>query len=841
MSRRRKAATKPNERRAPPVAGPHRFHELIGLVLILLATVVVYLPAMHGGMLMDDDANITRPNMQSIDGLFQIWFVPSATAQYYPLVHTAFWLEHKLWGDATLGYHLVTLLWHVLAVVLVYFILRKLKVPGALLAAAIFALHPVMVESVAYMAEQKNTLSTVFYLAAMLLYLDFDESGRRSRYWMAFGVFALALLTKSVTVTLPVALLIILWWQRGTLSWNPDVRPLLPFFALSVISGLITVWVEQTYFQTGEPGFALTPIQRLLLAGRALWFYISKLAWPADLSFVYPHWTIDPVQPWQWIFTVAALATTCALWNMRHRWRAPLAAWLFYCGTLFPALGFVNVFLFTITFVADHIQYLASLGMIVLAAVSVARLLARSPQAARRAGTALCVVLVGALAMLTWRQSSLYGDVIKLYQATLDRDPNCWIAHNNLGYALQSTDKPAAIEHIQTAIRIKPDFASAHNNLGLLWSSIGKEQAAIEEFRTAIRIRPNFPDAHSNLGILLTNDGRLNEGIDELRAALALRPDHAEALVNLGIALNKAGRLPETISQLQKALARNPNDPIALNSLGSALLDAGRTAEGIECLRRALQIKPDYAEAHNNLAAAYSDSGRLPDAIAEFNLALKSSPDYPVALNNLGLALLRSGRPADAIAPLERALRLQPDYAQAHTNLGAALAGVNKTSLAIEHFRRAAELDSDDADAHNNLGVLLAGVGDRIQAIAHLEQAARISPDRADIHKSLGDVLQQEGRPQQAIEQYHVAIRLQPDFVDAHASLAKALAQANRSQEAIAAAEKAIEVARSARQQSAIDQIESWLTHYRTQLPSAAGAGTSSEPPSRALEQKQTQ
>ena len=446
----------------PKAPGPGRQYELIGLALILLATFIVYHPSLHGGMLVDDDGNITPPNLRPISGLYHIWFDPTVTAQYYPIVHTAFWIEHRLWGDSFLGYHLVTLLWHATSVTLLYVILRRLEVQGALLAAAMFALHPVMVESVAWMCEQKNTLSTTLYLSAMLMYLKFDASRSKSLYLVALGLFLLALLAKTITVTFPAALLVIFWWKRGSVEMRRDVMPLLPLFILSAAIGLVTVWVEQNYFHGQESSFSLTFAQRFLLAGRAIWFYFGKLAWPADLMFTYPRWTIDPKQWWQWIFPVAVLGTTLALWAIRTRWRAPLAGWLFFCGTLLPAIGFANVYMFVITFVADHMQYLASLGIIVPFAAAVALGVARLPLSARWVGVALCIVFCSSLAACSWQQSRLYGDVITYYETLLAGNPESWLAHNNLGLALADQGKTQeAFAHYQAAVRIKPNFARA--------------------------------------------------------------------------------------------------------------------------------------------------------------------------------------------------------------------------------------------------------------------------------------------------------------------------------------------------------------------------------------------
>jgi hypothetical protein len=238
------------------------------------------------------------------------------------------------------------LLEHIAATWLVFFILRKLRIPGALLAAAIFALHPVMTESVAWITEQKNTLSAVFYLSAFLLYLDFDEQRRWSSYLGASLLFTLGLLTKTVIATLPAALLVVFWWQRGKLFWRRDAMPLIPWFVLGGTAGLFTAWVERALIGAQGPDFQLTLVQRGLLAGRVIWFYVGKLLWPANLIFIYPHWNVDPAIWWQWLFPLAALVMTALLWLLRKKWRAPLAGWLFFVGTLFPVLGFFNVFPF---------------------------------------------------------------------------------------------------------------------------------------------------------------------------------------------------------------------------------------------------------------------------------------------------------------------------------------------------------------------------------------------------------------------------------------------------------------------------------------------------------------
>jgi protein O-mannosyl-transferase len=649
MSRRKRSKTAPANVAATTTVQPHARAPL-GLLLVLLATFIVYHPALHGGMLVDDEGNITPPKLQSVSGLYHIWFSPTVTAQYYPLLHTVFWIEHKLWGDAVLCYHLVTLLWHLTAVTLVYAIVQKLKVRGALLAAAIFALHPVMVESVAWMCEQKNTLSTVFYLSALLFYIEFDTSRRPARYFPAMALFLAALLTKSITVTLPVALLIILWWQRGRLSWARDVRPLVPFFALSIAIGVVTVLVERSYFHGQEAEFTLSLIGRILIAGRALWFYVGKLVWPANLMFTYPRWTIDRAEWWQWIYPAAAIAMTVALWAIRKWSRAPLAGWLFYCGTLFPALGFANVYMFTITFVADHMQYLASLGLIVPVAAAAAKFVDTRQPVVHQAATAVCVLLLATLAVLSFRQSELYGDVVKFYATILETNPNSWLAHNNLGKELYRQQKTgAAIDHYRAALKIKPDFALAHRNLG---------------------------------GVFVDNR-RFAEAIDAYQAALKLNPDDALALNGLGNTLIVMGNAREAISHLERTVKVDPEYAEAHNNLGIALGSIGRTAEAIAAFRRALEIDSRLANAHNNWGIALASGGENAAAIEQFKQAVATDPNDANSRHSLAEMLVAMNQAAAAIPHYERAIEIRPDFAAAYIGLANALVSSGRTADAI--------------------------------------------------------------------------------------------------------------------------------------------------------------
>jgi tetratricopeptide (TPR) repeat protein len=750
----------------------------------MLTVLLVYLPAMGGGMLLDDDSHLTKPELQSIGGLYRIWFELGATYQYYPLLHSAFWLEHKLWGDWLVGYHLVTVLWHVISVVLLYLILTRLKIPGALLAAAIFALHPVMVESVAWMSEQKNTLSTVFCLSALLAYLTFDESRYGPYYFTSLMLFVLGLLTKTViTATLPATLLVIFWWQRGELSWKRDVRPLVPFFVLAAMGGLVTAWVERKLIGAEGIDFELTLLERSLVAGRVIWFYLSKLVWPTNLVFFYPRWHIDPMEWRQWLFPICTLAMFIGLWAIRRKWRGPLAAWLLFVGALVPVLGFLNVYPFIFSFVADHFQYLASLAVIVPVSAVIATSLERASLPIRRAGVSVCVLLVGTLAVLTFKQSRMYADVVTFYRTTLERNPDAWAAHNNLGTILSAQNQP---------------------------------QEAIEHYRAAIRVRPGYVAAHTNLGTALAATGQFPEAFDQLHKAIELQPNSVNAHRELGNALNDAGRTVKAIDEYKVALALNPENPLTLNSLGAALITSNRLPQAIEHLQQAVRLDPNYADARANLGNALLRSGNYSEGIAELQKAVALRPDDAGTINNLGIALMQAGRFKEAIQHLQRAVQLSPS-ADAHNNLGTAMMNTGRLPEAIREFQAALALKPNFAGALSNMGNALTREGRFPEATVHLERAVQLKPDFADAHTILGVALMHTGKLPQAIEHYRSAIRLKPDFVDAYANLAQALNLANQSVEAVATARKGIQIARSTGQDASAGQLQEWLTQFEAE------------------------
>src|SRR4051794_30551121 len=569
--------------------------------LILAAvTILAYQPAWHGGLLWDDDNCTTPRELRSLYGLRQIWFQPRATAQYYPLLYTSYWIQQRLWGDSTTGYHLVNLLLHIGCAVLVLKILRFLRIPGAELAAVIFALHPVNVETVAWIAERKNVLSAIFALGATLCYLKFDESRSRRSYALAIGLFLLGLLSKTAIVTLPLAWLVIFSWKRAAISWRRDFVPSIPFLFLAAVAGLVTRWFENVGIGYKARILDLSLLDRCLIAGRAFWFQLGNLLWPSNLTFVYPRWDINPGVWWQYLFPIGVLGLLVILWSLRRWSRAPLAGVLIYILLLLPSLGFLNIYFFVYSFVADHWQYLACVGIIAPCASGIVLLTRRLKRWQALLEPATMLLLGGVLFVLTWQQSRMYTDIETLYRTTIARNAACWMAQVNLGNTLYQANRiPEAMDLFNRAMRLKP--AVGHYSVANALVLRGRTSEAIDQYKQALQIDPDYAEAHHNLGSAFLLMGRTPEAIEHYEQALRIDPAFAGAHNNLGNALVQTGRAAEAIEHYKEALRITPNSADAHNNLAAALAQMGRTSEAIEQLKAALQIKPYDMDIRKNL------------------------------------------------------------------------------------------------------------------------------------------------------------------------------------------------------------------------------------------------
>ncbi len=648
-------------------------------VLLVLASFLAYWPALHGGVLIDDPHHITAPEGRSLAGLARLWWDVGSTSQYYPLLHSAFWIEAQLWGDAVAGYHAANILQHALSALLLVAVMRRLGLRGAWFAGFAFALHPVAVESVAWISEQKNTLSLLFYLAAAYVYFGFDRDRRVGGWWIAFGWFVCALLTKSITATLPFALLVIFWWRRGGVEWRRDVRPLVPWIVVAAAMGLFSAWYEQVHANARGASFDLSLLERGLIAGRAIDFYVRTLVWPSNLMFVNPRWTVDATVAWQYVFPAVGLAVAGGLvWLARHR-RGPLAAFLVYTGTLFPTLGFLNINWFNYSFVADHFQYHAMPAF--LAAVSAGLAVAAGRLFAARAKwlpVAAGALVVAALGVQTWRQSGNYRDAEMLYRHTLARNPDCWLAHHNLGVILLDRGEvEEAIARFALVLRLKPDHLNAHRNLGYAFSRTPERRPeAIAAFEGALRLDPDDPNVLTHYAhALAQTDGRSADAVVAYRRALQANSRLWETHAGLArLLVAYPATLDEGLAEYRKAVDRAPQETGLRYELAEALVMAGRTTQAAAEFAEVVRLRPDHATAHYNLGSLLAEMpGRVGEAVEHFETALRLTPDDPGVHNNLALALLSLGRRDDAIRHLQSVLRLEPNSAKAYFNLGRAL------------------------------------------------------------------------------------------------------------------------------------------------------------------------
>lgn len=786
---------------ASPARSRVAFAPWLGALLLVVAIFFAYQPAWHGEAVFDDSDHLTPPELQTTAGLARIWTELGVVSQYYPVTHSAFWLQHRLWGDAMLGYHLANIALHALATLLLLRLLRKLALPGAWFAAALFALHPIQTESVAWISEQKNTLSTVFYLAAALAWLRFDSTRRPAAYAALVVLFFLGLLSKSVVATLPAALLVVVWWRRGRIDWRRDFLPLLPLLALGVASGLFTAWVERRFIGAEGADYSLPLIERGLLAGRVLWFYAGQLLFPAELVFIYPRWTIDSAVAWQWLPPLAALSLVAVLWIRRDVARGPLAAVLLFAGTLVPVLGFLDVYPFVYSYVADHYVYLATPVFFASLAAALALALRRRALLDRPAVRLAGVALVAALAALTWRHSRDYATAEGLWRSTAAKNPDAFVAHANLanllladgraeeslasgrralalrpdfaevhvnlGNALRATDRPdEALAHYREAVALRPDFAQAHYNLGALAMARGDTDAALRALAESVRLSPDFIQARNLLANLLNQLGRGAEAVEHARHIAAYRPDDAEARRHLGNALVQSGEFAAGRAELETALRLRPDLARAHLDLGFIALQLDQPEEADKRFARAAETDPALADAHYFRGSLWLGQGRPDEAVKHFERALAVHADAPRTLNDLGVALAQLGRGDEALARFTRAAELSPDFAAAHNNVGKILQQQGRGAEAARHFRASLKLDPDNTDTLANLAWLLATASsdaDRngLQAI-YLAQRANVRAQGRDpwVLRSLAAALAENGRYAEAVSTARQALAL---------------------------------------------------------------------------------
>ncbi len=701
-----------------------------GLALLVL---VLFWPALQGGFVNYDDPDYLTANRQVQAGLtwasVQWAFTTGHASNWHPVTWLSHLLDWQLFGERPAGHHFTSILLHALNAALVFLAFRALT--GTLwrsfAVAALFALHPLRVESVAWLSERKDVLSTAFWLLAMLAYAAYVKSAQRDRadapgrsflvnpyYLLTAFCLALGLMAKPMLVTLPCVLLLLDFWPlrrtrfltaneaeaseskatlgpsesgvASDLERRPPARrepeqtsrragpeagvPLLveklPLFALVIASSVITFLVQRA-------GGAVSPLSGLPLTARlanavvSYARYLAKGLWPTDLAVLYPHPGHWPVAVVVGCGVLLAAFTVGALWLRRRQpWLA--VGWFWYLGTLVPVIGIVQV---GIQSMADRYTYVPMLG-IALAVVWGAFELAARSQGWRAAGAVLTVLYAALCLVLTREQITFWRDSETLFRRTVAVTKNNYLAYNNLGFDFSSQGRlQEAREMYERSLAINPNYEEARNNLGYALAKLGRPAEAIPHYEAALRLKPTLAEAHNNLGNAFADLGRVDEAVARYRRALELNPEHADANNNLGIALAMQGQFDEAIQHLEKSLRLKPKNASAHGNLGNAYAVQRKFDDAARHYAAALELNPNDAQTHNNLGNILAEQGKLPEALAQYEQALKLQAQNPEAQFNLGMVLLRQSKPIEALPHFREALRLKPDYADAKRQLEA--------------------------------------------------------------------------------------------------------------------------------------------------------------------------
>jgi len=579
---------------------------LLGAALVL-AVVLVYTPMIWAGYVWDDAFVVTaNPVIVGPQGLWEIW--TTGAADICPLTITAFWFEYKSWGAAPFPYHLVNVLEHAASAVLLWQVLSRLRIPGAWLGAALWALHPVVVESVAWISEMKNTQSGLFYLLTIFFFLRVldDGTNKKRDYALTLLFAAMAMASKSSTVILPLVLGLVAWWKEG--RWpSRHLAKLIPMFAMSLAAAAVSIGTQRMWLGQPNPTYpAATWPERIATAGYDVWFYLAKLAWPHPLITFYPRFAIDPSSPVSWFPSCAVVAAIAFLWCKHKGWARPwFFTFAYFLAALLPVLGIVDNTIFHYAPVFDHLQYLAAMGPLALAGAGLSRLREVMPDARRWMTPTLVGALLVLLGLTSWLQAWAYENEEVLWTYTLAWNPTSAAAHYDLGNVLIHDGRPQeAITQFRTSLALNPNNPIVHNNLARALAGLDQSDEARAEMKIALQQAPDDSTMHDNYGSLLLKNHQVDAAIAEFHHAANLDPHDADAHFELGVAFAQKEQFDDSIAEFQNAIDLKPGDAEAHNDLGVELLHQGRVQEAIREFQKALRLNPDSTAAQANLTRA---------------------------------------------------------------------------------------------------------------------------------------------------------------------------------------------------------------------------------------------
>lgn len=780
-----------------------RSHGRFTVIIICLSlSVLIWLAfnqAIHFGFINFDDDVYVYKNPHVTGGLTRDgagWaFTHIHSSNWHPLTWLSHMLDVQLFGLNAGGHHFTNILIHILTTILLFLVLHQLTgfLWRSAFVAAVFAVHPLRVESVAWIAERKDVLSAFFFILTVVAYIRYTESNwSLRRYLLVVLIFCLALMSKPMVVTLPFVLLLLDFWplKRFTpFEFNAAFRRCLiekiPLLALSAGMCAITVFAQQG---------AVSPLPlslRLENAAVSSVIYLRQLIFPSGLAVLYPFPEHGLPQPEMFFAIYLLIAISLAAFFTRNKYPWLLFGWLWYLGMLVPVIGILQV---GAQAHADRYTHLPQIGLLVAIIWTVAEISTRW-QRRRLVLSTVSVVILVLLTISARNQTAYWRNSETLWTHALAFTSDNIVAQNNLGNALLDAGKlDEAMTHFKSARHIKPEDAKAAFNFGNALIQNGELTQGIVNLEQAVRLDPDYAEAHINLGGAFLKTGKVDDAISHFQKALQLQPYQPAAWNDLGYAYLRKGAADKATECFKKAMEIDPEQPVAQNNIANALMQQGKVDQAVEHYKKALRLKPDYAEAEYNLGTALVQKHDLNEAVAHFQRALKLKSDYASAAYNIGVAFFHEDKVTEAAAYFQKAIQINPDYAEAHYNLGNALVRQEKIDDAIAEFRKALKIEPDQILTRNNLGYILLHNGKTDEAMEEFKKVLQEQPDNPDAHFNLGSALIQKGYVDAAAAHFQQALQREPGFAEAHYGLGTVLVQKGNEAEALAQFRKAIQL-----------------------------------------------
>ncbi|MCE5250891.1 tetratricopeptide repeat protein [bacterium] len=768
--------------------------ELLVPVLLVIAILAVYVQVKnHDFINFDDDVYIYQnrhvlgtPTPENLQWAFSF----NEASYWHPVTWLSLILDARFFGKNPVGYHLENVALHILNTLLLFYLLRSMTHsfwPSAFVA-ALFALHPMNVESIAWATERKNVLSTFFWMLTTLSYLKYAVRPGAARYFPIFFLFGIGLMAKTSIATLPAVLLLLDFWPLNRIAYlqtaqevksgkNPatyrtalrnTARLVLEKVPLFVLGAAIVLISSRSISKFHISTESVSLAHRIAVSFISYILYIGKMVWPAKLAVYYPYPASVPL--WESVGAFFLILGMTAV-VVKFARRAPYLAvgWLWFLGTLFPVIGLIQAGMWP--FIADRFAYIPFIGLFIMLAWGINDIVHTWPRI-RRAIPYAAVVVLGAFAITTWFQLRHWQNSGRLFRHTIDVTRNNSDAYLSLGAYMVSQNKvEEALTLFYEAVRLKPGNPEAHANLANLLIRQGKLDEARVHLDRAMQIRPDYAGAHSNMVDILIRQGRINDAHTHALEALRLKPDDPDAHNNLGVVFVSQGKSDEAIGQFNEAISLNPDNARAHYNLGTVLDGLGRRDDALTQLYEAVRLDPEYANPHYSLGRLFFREGKLDSALVHYTEAVRLNPDYAEAHDDLGNILLRSGRIDEALVQFNETLRLKPDYPDAHYNLGNIFARGGNLDSARVHYYRALSVQPDNPEVHTNLGNVFFSIGELDSARVHYTEALRFKPDYPEVHNNLGSVFVRMGMLNNAELHYREAIRLKPDYTEARNNL----------------------------------------------------------------------